>query len=114
MDGIPSCVPMAVEWAQKTRDPISVETQAVDTGVLMTPQGISSLFSNIIRPSILGERIVRKESYWSEKMNEHVLDSHLTMLDNRRMEGGFASSSRDSERCQPHATPSLKMVFFER
>jgi len=97
MDGIPSCVPMAVEWAQKTRDPISVETQAVDTAVLMTPQGISSLFSNIIRPSILGERMVRKESYWSEKMNENVLDSHLTMLDNRRLEGGFASSSRDGE-----------------
>ena len=97
MEGIPSCVPMAVEWAQKTRDPISVETQPVDTPVLMTPQGISSLFSNIIRPSILGDRMVRKESFWSEKMNNLVLDSHLTMLDNRRMEGGFASSSRDGE-----------------
>ena len=97
MDGIPSCIPMAVEWAQKTRDPISVETQPVDTPVLMTPQGISSLFSNIIRPSILGERMVRKESYWSEKMNELVLDPHLSMLDNRRLEGGFASSSRDGE-----------------
>ena len=97
MEGIPSCVPMAVEWAQKTRDPISVETQPVDTPVLMTPQGISSLFSNIIRPSILGERMVRKESFWAEKMNELVLDSHLSMLDNRRMEGGFASSSRDGE-----------------
>ena len=97
MEGIPSCVPMAVEWAQKTRDPISVETQPVDTPVLMTPQGISSLFSNIIRPSILGDRMVRKESFWSEKMNDLVLDSHLTMLDNRRMEGGFASSSRDGE-----------------
>ncbi len=97
IEGIPSCVPMAVEWAQKTRDPISVETQPVDTPVLMTPQGISSLFSNIIRPSILGDRMVRKESFWSEKMNNLVLDSHLTMLDNRRMEGGFASSSRDGE-----------------
>jgi len=97
MEGIPSCVPMAVEWAQKTRDPISVETQPVDTPVLMTPQGISSLFSNISRPSILGERMVRKESFWAEKMNELVLDSHLSMLDNRRMEGGFASSSRDGE-----------------
>jgi len=97
MEGIPSCVPMAVEWAQKTRDPISVETQPVDTPLLMTPQGISSLFSNIIRPSILGERMVRKESFWSEKMNELVLDSHLTMLDNRRLEGGFASSARDGE-----------------
>ena len=97
MEGIPSCVPMAVDWARKTRDPISVETQPVDTPVLLTPQGISSLFSNIIRPSILGERMVRKESYWSEKMNELVLDQHLTMLDNRRMEGGFASSSRDGE-----------------
>ncbi|MBF14042.1 MAG: hypothetical protein CMA97_00805 [Euryarchaeota archaeon] len=97
MEGIPSCVPMAVEWAQKTRDPISVETQPVDTPLLMTPQGISSLFSNIIRPSILGERMVRKESFWSEKMNELVLDSHLTMLDNRRLEGGFASSTRDGE-----------------
>ena len=97
MEGIPSCVPMAVEWAQKTRDPISVETQPVDTPVLTTPQGISSLFSNIIRPSILGERMVRKESYWSEKMNNLVLDEHLSMLDNRRMEGGFASSSRDGE-----------------
>ena len=97
MEDIPSCVPMAVEWAQKTRDPISVETQPVDTPVLMTPQGISSLFSNIIRPSILGERMVRKESYWSEKMNELVLDQHLSMHDNRRMEGGFASSARDGE-----------------
>ncbi len=97
MEDIPSCVPIAVEWAQKTRDPISVETQPVDTPVLMTPQGISSLFSNIIRPSILGERMVRKESFWSEKMNELVLDSHLTMLDNRRLEGGFASSARDGE-----------------
>lgn len=97
MEGIPPCVPVAVEWAQKTRDPISVETQPVDAPVLMTPQGISSLFSNIIRPSILGERMVRKESYWSEKMNDIVLDPHLSMLDNRRMEGGFASSSRDGE-----------------
>ena len=97
MEGIPSCVPMAVEWAQKTRDPISVETKPVDSPVLMTPQGISSLFSNIIRPSILGDRMVRKESFWSEKMNNLVLDSHLTMLDNRRMKGGFASSSRDGE-----------------
>ena len=97
MQGIPTCVPMAVDWAQKTRDLITVENQPVDTPLLMTPQGVSSLFSNIIRPSILGERMVRKESFWSEKMNEHVLDSHLTMLDNRRMEGGFASSARDGE-----------------
>lgn len=97
MKGIPTCIPTAVEWAQKTRDPISVENQAIDTPVLMTPQGISSLFSNIVRPSILGERMVRKESFWSEKMNEIVLDPHLTMLDNRRLEGGFASSSRDGE-----------------
>jgi PmbA protein len=88
---------MAVEWAKKTRDPITVENQPLDTPILMTPQGISSLFSNIVRPSILGERMVRKESFWSEKMNQQVLDSHLTLLDNRRMEGGFSSSSRDGE-----------------
>ncbi|MEC8143296.1 MAG: metallopeptidase TldD-related protein, partial [Candidatus Thermoplasmatota archaeon] len=35
--------------------------------------------------------------YWSEKMNELVLDQHLSMLDNRRLEGGFASSARDGE-----------------
>ena len=97
MTGIPDCVPLAVEWATKTRDPITVENQPLDTPILMTPQGISSLFSNIIRPSILGERMVRKESFWSEKMNQQVLDAHLTLLDNRRMEGGFSSSSRDGE-----------------
>ena len=97
MEGIPSCVPTAVEWAQKTRDPISVENKPLDIPILMTPQGISSLFSNIIRPSILGERMVRKESFWSEKMDDQVLDSHLSLLDNRRMNGGFSSSSRDGE-----------------
>ena len=97
ISGIPSCVPLAVEWAQKTRNPIPVENQPTDAAILMTPQGISSLFSNIIRPSVLGERMVRKESFWSGKINETVLDDHLTMLDNRRMDGGFASSARDGE-----------------
>lgn len=97
MKGIPDCVSTAVEWAQKTRDPIEIKSDAVDTPVIMTSQGISSLFSNIIRPSILGERMVRGESYWSGKLDQVVLDNHLTMLDDRRMEGGFGSGSRDGE-----------------
>ena len=97
MTGIPNCVATAVEWAQKTRNPIEIQSEAEDTAVVMTSQGISSLFSNIIRPSILGERMVRGESYWSEKLDKVVLDNHLTMMDDRRMEGGFGSGSRDGE-----------------
>ena len=44
-----------------------------------------------------GEKMVRKESFWSERMNEQVINPSLSIHDNGVLEGGMSSGSRDAE-----------------
>ena len=61
MKGIPTCIPTAVEWAQKTRDPISVENQAIDTPSINDASGNKALCF----PTLFGLQFLASE--WFEK-----------------------------------------------
>ena len=97
LEQVPICVSTAVDWAQKTRGPIEVNTDAHDTPVLMTSKGFSPLFSMVVPSAIRGDRLVRNESFWSGKQGELVLANDLSIIDDGRMEGGKSASSRDGE-----------------
>ena len=97
LEDVPECVAMAVNWAQRTRGPIEVQSEAHDAPVLMTSEGFSPLFSMVVPTAVRGDRLARNESFWSGKQGEVVLANDLTLVDDGRMEGGKASSSRDGE-----------------
>ena len=94
---IPDCVQRAVHWAQITQKPIEVESEAVNTPVVLTSEGFSPLFSMVVPPAITGEKMVRKESFWSEKFGQTVINEALSITDNGLLEGGMSSGSRDAE-----------------
>ena len=97
MTNVPDCVAVAVDWAQKTRGPIEVNTEAHDTPVLMTSEGFSPLFSMVVPSAVRGDRLVRNESFWSGKQGELVLAKDLSLIDDGRLEGGKSASPRDGE-----------------
>ena len=97
IDQIPKCVANAVDWAKKTRDPIKVDSGAQDLPVVMTSEGLGSLFSIVVSSAIKGERLARLESFWSGKMGQNIIASDLSLIDNATMSGGISSSSRDGE-----------------
>ena len=97
LEQVPGCVAVAVDWAQKTRGPIEVNTEAHDTPVLMTSEGFSPLFSMVVPSAVRGDRLVRSESFWSGKQGEMVLANDLSLIDDGRMEGGKSASARDGE-----------------
>ena len=94
---VPDCVQRAVHWAQITQNPIEVESEAVDTPVVLTSEGFSPLFSMVVPPAMTGEKMVRKESFWSDKFGQKVINEALSITDNGLLEGGMSSSSRDAE-----------------
>ena len=94
---LPECIGRAVHWAQVTQNPLKVESQPVDTPVLMTSEGFSPLFSMVVPPAMTGEKMVRKESFWAEKMNQQVINPTLSIHDDGLLEGGMSSGSRDAE-----------------
>ncbi len=94
---MPACVARAVHWAQVTQNPLRVESEAVDTPVLMTSEGFSPLFSMVVPSAMTGEKMVRKESFWADKMGQQVLNPNLSVHDNGLLEGGMSSGSRDGE-----------------
>lgn len=97
LEEVPSCVERAVHWAQVTQNPLEVESEAVDSPVLLTSEGFSPLFSMVVPPALTGEKIVRKESFWSDQLGKQVLNPKLTVVDNGLLEGGMSSGSRDAE-----------------
>ena len=97
MVDVPDCIERAVDWAVKTQNPIEVESGAMDSPVLMTSEGFSPLFSMVVPPAMMGEKLVRKESFWTGKMNENVMAEDLSIHDNGLLKGGFSSGSRDGE-----------------
>ena len=97
IDQIPNCVANAVDWAKKTRDPIKVDSGAQDLPVVMTSEGLGSLFSIVVSSAIKGERLARLESFWAGKMGQKIIASDLSLIDNATMSGGISSSSRDGE-----------------
>lgn len=97
LDEVPSCVERAVHWAQVTQNPLEVESEAVDSPVLLTSEGFSPLFSMVVPPALTGEKMVRKESFWSDQLNHQVLNPKLTVVDDGLLEGGMSSGSRDAE-----------------
>ena len=94
---VPDCVERAVHWAQVTQNPLQVESEAVDAPVLMTSEGFSPLFSMVVPPAMTGEKMVRKESFWSDKLNQTVINQNLSIQDNGLLDGGMTSGSRDGE-----------------
>jgi len=94
---LPNCIERAVHWAQVTQNPLKVESQAIETPVLLTSEGFSPLFSMVVPPAMSGEKMVRKESFWSERMNERVINPALSIHDHGLLEGGMSSGSRDAE-----------------
>ena len=65
--------------------------------MLLTSEGFSPLFSMVVPPAMSGEKMVRKESFWSERLNEQVINPALSIHDDGLLEGGMASGSRDAE-----------------
>lgn len=94
---VPSCVGRAVHWAQVTQQTVELESQAVDTPVLFTSEGFSPLFSMVVPPAMTGEKMVRNESFWSEKLGEVVMNPTLDIIDHGLLPGGMSSGSRDAE-----------------
>jgi PmbA protein len=94
---VPECVSRAVHWAQVTQNPLRLDSEAHDAPVLLTSEGFSPLFSMVVPPAMTGEKMVRKESFWSERMNEQVINPSLSIRDNGVLEGGMSSGSRDAE-----------------
>jgi PmbA protein len=97
MVDVPDCIELAVDWAVRTQNPIEVDSGALDAPVLMTSEGFSPLFSMVVPPAMMGEKLVRKESFWTGKMNQNVMAEDLSIVDNGLLEGGFSSGSRDGE-----------------
>ena len=97
MVDVPDCIELAVDWALRTQNPIEVDPGASDAPVLMTSEGFSPLFSMVVPPAMMGEKLVRKESFWTGKMNQNVMAEDLSIVDNGLLEGGFSSGSRDGE-----------------
>ena len=94
---VPECVSRAVHWAQVTQNPLRLDSEAHDAPILLTSEGFSPLFSMVVPPAMTGEKMVRKESFWSERMNEQVINPALSIRDNGVLEGGMSSGSRDAE-----------------
>ncbi|DAC55754.1 MAG TPA: TldD/PmbA family protein [Candidatus Poseidoniales archaeon] len=94
---VPECVSRAVHWAQVTQNPLRLDSEAHDAPVLLTSEGFSPLFSMVVPPAMTGEKMVRKESFWSDRMNEQVINPSLSIRDNGVLEGGMSSGSRDAE-----------------
>ena len=94
---VPACIEQAVHWAQITQNTIQVESRPVDAPVLMTSEGFSPLFSMVVPPAMTGEKIVRKESFWSEHVGQQVMNPSLSIHDDGLLEGGMSSGSRDGE-----------------
>ena len=94
---VPKCVDRAIDWAQKTRSPIKIDDGAVDAPVLLTSEGFSPLFSMVVPSAIKGEKLVRKESFWSDKMEQIVMSKSLSIVDDPTVPGGKSSRSRDDE-----------------
>ena len=105
---IPSCVARAVEWAKLTRDPIKVDSVKDESPVLMTSEGFSPLFSVVVPNAVKGEKLARSESFWSGKMNQTVISSDLSLIDDATVDGCRSSGSRDDE-----GVPTRKNLLIE-
>ena len=84
------------------------ESEAVDAPVLMTSEGFSPLFSMVVPPAMTGEKMVRKESFWSDRLGQQVINPALSIHDNGVLEGGMSSGSRDAE-----GVPRQRQVLVE-
>ena len=105
---IPSCISRAVEWANLTRDPVKVESLEDESPVLMTSEGFSPLFSVVVPNAVKGEKLARSESFWSNKMNQAVISSDLTLIDDGTVNGCRSSGSRDDE-----GVPTRKNILIQ-
>ena len=94
---IPPCVANAVYWAQATRNPIEFDAGPLDTPILFTSEGFAPLFSMVVPPALSGEKIARKESFWSDKFGHQVIHPSLSITDDGLLHGGMSSGSRDAE-----------------
>lgn len=97
----------AVGWATRTREFAENAGGMGDKEVIMSSGAISGLFSTIIPPATLGDRQARGESFWSGQLNTEVMESHLSLMDDRTLEYGMQSAATDAE-----GTPSRKNVLI--
>ncbi len=96
-----------VEWASETRKFTENVGPTSEKEVVMTTGAISGLFGTIIPQATLGDRQARGESFWTGKIDSMVMEEHLSLVDDRCLEYGANSSSRDGE-----GLPSQKNVLI--
>jgi len=108
LDPIPECIDNALYWAEATQNPLKHELQSEDSKVVFTPSSFSSLFRYIVPNSVIGERLARNISVWSNKIGEQVIDPSLSITNHGRLEGGLASSSRDDEGIPTQILPLIQ------
>ena len=76
--------------------------------MLMTSEGFSPLFSVVVPNAVKGEKLARSESFWSNKMNQAVISSDLTLIDDGTVNGCRSSGSRDDE-----GVPTRKNILIQ-
>ena len=62
----------------------------------------------VVPPAMTGEKMVRKESFWSDRLGQQVINPALSIHDNGVLEGGMSSGSRDAE-----GVPRQRQVLVE-
>lgn len=87
----------AAWWASQTRNRTKAKAEVGDAPVVFTDSGFGGLFATIIPQATLGDRQARGESFWANRIGEQVLESHLSLTDDRTMTGGKNSGGRDAE-----------------
>ena len=92
-----TCIDEAMYWAESTQNPLKHTLSTEDCNVIFTPSSFSRLFGYIVPNSLLGERLARNISVWSQQMGNHVIDDALSLTNHGRLEGGLTSSSRDDD-----------------
>jgi PmbA protein len=97
IDDLDSVIEKAVYWTTITRDPLPDGAEVSDCPVLLTGDGLAPLFSMVVPTALTGERMARSESLWSDKEGSMIMAANLSVIDNRRLEGGMSSSGRDGE-----------------
>ena len=105
---VPECIDNALYWAEVTQNPIKHKLSANEAPVVFTPSAFSSLFKYIVPNSVIGERVARNISVWSNQLGKQVVDPHLTITNHGRLEGGLASSSRDDEGVPTQVLPLIE------
>lgn len=96
----------AAELAVKTADPKKCESKKMT--VLFTPYAFSSLIEFTSIPALYADRAHKKESIYSNKINDIVSSEILTVAENGSMPNGLNSAITDDEGIPSRRTYLIK------